>query len=729
MKKIFYQIILCLSLSPCVFSGFPNLPKPITSFGAVKVGNFLYVYSGHTGNAHVYSKNNHSDKFVRINLKNPKKWKGLPFNQPMQGFGMAAYKGKIYFSGGSQATNKDGEKSNLSSLDDVSVFDPRKNNWEKLTSLPKPRSSHEMVEHDGKLYVIGGWNMKDGQGVEWHDHGLVADLKQMPLKWENLPKSDWAVRANSAAIVNGNLYAVGGLAKSGGTTDAVNRLNLQTLEWSEMPKLPSSNMIKGFGSTAINLNGQLVVGAFSYHPKVYVEANSTWVQSKSKMKEKRFFHRMIQVDETDVLFVGGANWEEHLDSCEILSLAKLEKVKLKPPVVKHESPKEKTSWKGFRGNGNSYSESKELPLQWSDDKNILWRSEISGYGQSTAVIYGDSIFSTSTIGEQSEELIISCHSLNNGSLTWEKRFPAPVKIKRSQYVSQAAPSPVVDNDYVYCFFESGLLITLNHEGELKWKRTLTEEYGPFKGNHGVGSSLFQSENGLGLLIDHSGPSYLLRIEKETGKNSWKIDRAERVSWSTPTLAVKEDSELLFISSNGVVECVDFVNGETLWKEDGLEGNTVASPAFNENLVVVGSSKPGNTMALKQEINEGNKSQVEWVAEDASCSFGSPLVTEKFVYLVNRAGVATCHEIKNGKKLWDLRLPGSCWASPLHSPGRVYFFTKDGVTVVIKDDGSKKIICQNKVSIEGRLYGVAAVNRFFVVRTGSELICIKNNKDN
>jgi outer membrane protein assembly factor BamB len=288
---------------------------------------------------------------------------------------------------------------------------------------------------------------------------------------------------------------------------------------------------------------------------------------------------------------------------------------------------------------------------------------------------------------------------------------------------------VVDNDCIYCFFESGLLITLDHEGELKWKRILTEEYGPFEGNHGVGSSLFQSESGLGLLIDHSGPSYLLRIEKETGKNSWKVDRTERVSWSTPTLVVKEDSELLFISSNGMVECVDFVNGETLWEEDGLEGNTVASPAFNENLVVVGSSKPGNTMALKQQINEANNSQIEWVAEDATCSFGSPHITEKFVYLVNRAGVATCHEIKNGKKLWDLRLPGSCWASPLHSPGRVYFFTKDGVTVVIKDDGSKKIICQNKVSIEGRLYGVAAVNRFFVVRTGSELICIKNNEDN
>ena len=710
-------------------TNFPNLPYPVTSFGAVKVKNFVYVYSGHKGDAHVYSKDNHSDKFVRINLKTPKKWKELPFNKPMQGFGMAAYKGNIYFSGGSQATNNHGEKSNLSSLDEVSVFDPRNNNWKKLTSLPKPRSSHEMVVHDGKLYVIGGWNMKDGQGVEWHNHGLVADLKIKPLKWEKLPKTDWAVRANSAAISNGNLYAVGGLAKNGGTTDAVRKLNLQTLKWSDLPKLPSSNMIKGFGSAAINLNGQLVVGAFSYNPKVFVEANSTWVQSKAKMKEKRFFHRMIQIDKKNVLFIGGANWEEHLDSCEILNFSKLEKVKSKPIVVKNESPQKKTSWKGFRGNGNSYSESMELPLQWSDNKNILWRSKISGYGQSTSVIYDDSIFTTSTIGEQSEELIISCHSLQEGNLKWEKRFAAPVKIKRSQYVSQAAPSPVVDKNHIYCFFESGLLLALDHAGDLKWKRALTKEYGPFEGNHGVGSSLFQSKSGLGLLIEHAGPSYLLKLDKDTGRNAWKIDRTERVSWSTPTLAVKENGELLFISSNGVVECIDFLNGKTLWKEDGLEGNTVASPAFNENLVIVGSSKPGNTMAFKQEITEGNQSQVEWIAEDATCSFGSPLVTEKFVYLVNRAGVATCHEIKNGKKLWDLRLPGSCWASPLHSPGRVYFFTKDGETVVIKDDGTKKLLGENKVSIEGRIYGVAAVKKFFVVRTGSELICISNQKNN
>ena len=91
------------------------------------------------------------------------------------------------------------------------------------------------------------------------------------------------------------------MAKNGGTTDAVRKLNLHTLEWSDLPKLPSSNMIKGFGSAAINLNGQLVVGAFSYNPKVFVEANSTWVQSKAKMKEKRFLTSNV---DQKIFFVG-----------------------------------------------------------------------------------------------------------------------------------------------------------------------------------------------------------------------------------------------------------------------------------------------------------------------------------------------------------------------------------------------------------------------------------------
>jgi hypothetical protein len=52
-----------------------------------------------------------------------------------------------------------------------------------------------------------------------------------------------------------------------------------------------------------------------------------------------------------------------------------------------------------------------------------------------------------------------------------------------------------------------------------------------------------------------------------------------------------------------------------------------------------------------------------------------------------------------------------------------FFTKEGETIVLKDDGSKEILAQNKLSIEGRVYGYAVADSKFVLRTGSELICL------
>jgi hypothetical protein len=129
------------------------------------------------------------------------------------------------------------------------------------------------------------------------------------------------------------------------------------------------------------------------------------------------------------------------------------------------------------------------------------------------------------------------------------------------------------------------------------------------------------------------------------------------------------------------------------------------------------------MALSRKGEGDGSAKVVWVAEDASSSFGSPLVAGSWLYLVNRAGVATCHDLKDGSKKWNLRLPASCWASPLSSSGRIYFFTKDGVTVVLKGDGTNEALAQNKLSIEGTVYGVASVDEAFVLRTGSELICV------
>lgn len=718
MNIRYFYIFLFFQFEHALLFGFESLPNAITSFGAVKIENYVYVYGGHTGGAHIYSRDNHSDKFIRIDLNRLGSWEELPINKPMQGFGMTVCDGKIYFSGGSQATNSKEEKSNLSSLDDFYVFDPIDNNWSELPSLPSPRSSHQMVHDNGILYVIGGWNMQEGKGVDWHHNGVYMDLNKTPLVWEKLPETKWSVRANSATIVNDKLFVVGGLDKNG-TSNAVRGLDLNSFEWKQFPDLPSSNMMKGFGSVACNLDGNLVVGSFSYYPKIFVEANSTWLSSKSKILDKRFFHRMLPLDKEKILLLGGANWENHLNSCEIIDLSH----DLKKIRKDHIHNRTLHSWKGFRGNGNSSAFSKNLPLTWSNEKNIKWRSKIDGYGQSTPVIIENMVFSTCTIGDESEKLVVNCHSLESGKILWNRTISSPYNIKRSQYVSQAAPSPIVDNNNIYCFFECGYLAAFGHNGNKKWERNITKEYGAFEGNHGVGSSLFQSGNSIGLLIDHAGPSYLLKINKRTGRNIWKIDRPKCVSWTTPTVFKTNSSVKLLISSNGVVQCINFKTGEVIWSWNEIEGNTVASPSFNKNVVVVGSSKPDNTIALSIVENEKDK-RLKWVAEDAVSSFASPLLTEKFLYVVNRAGVVTCHDINNGKKMWNLRLPGSCWASPISNADNIYFFTKDGDTVVIKNNGSNKIISQNSLLIHGRVYGVAAVQNNFILRTGNELICVR-----
>ena len=97
--------------------------------------------------------------------------------------------------------------------------------------------------------------------------------------------------------------------------------------------------------------------------------------------------------------------------------------------------------------------------------------------------------------------------------------------------------------------------------------------------------------------------------------------------------------------------------------------------------------------------------------------------EGHVYFVSRAGILSCLDLKTGEQKWDRRLGASCWASPLAAAGKIYFFDKAGKTLVIKSGGSQTVVAQNDLSVEGTVYGVAALEEVFVLRTGTQLICI------
>ena len=120
-------------------------------------------------------------------------------------------------------------------------------------------------------------------------------------------------------------------------------------------------------------------------------------------------------------------------------------------------------------------------------KNVAWRIQAEGYGQSSPVIWKDFVYITSSKGDMKETLVVSNIRLSTGEVLWKKEFASSMKHKRSRMVAQSAPTPAVDEKAVYAFFESGDLVALDHQGTKLWQRNLTKEYGAFKGNHGVGS--------------------------------------------------------------------------------------------------------------------------------------------------------------------------------------------------------------------------------------------------
>ena len=384
-------------------------------------------------------------------------------------------------------------------------------------------------------------------------------------------------------------------------------------------------------------------------------------------------------------------------------------------------------WGQFLANGSRSLDGRErLPTEWSDGHNVAWRAAVPGYGQSSPVVVRDRAFVTSVDGAQKESLLVTSIDLALGEPLWTQRFDSTQRIEESDMVSTAAPTPAVHGDTVITFFETGNLLAISLEGERRWERRLTEEYGEFRGRHGIGSSLRVCRAGVLALVAHDGPSYLICIDPEDGRTVWKTDRPEGVSWSTPTTVEHGDREIVLVSAGRALEAYATEDGSLLWVLDGLDGAFIASPTPMSGGAIIGSSMKGKTAAVRFGSKAGSLPQVVWHAQEASSYFSSPLVHRDRVYMTSKAGVAFCLRAETGESVWHSRLEGQCWASAIGLEDHVYFFGVDGVTDVVQAGDEFVQIASNRLSVGGRLYGVALADRGLLLRYARELVLVADS---
>jgi hypothetical protein len=293
------------------------LPEPVSSFGAAVADGWLYVYGGHIGGEHQHSAANLSQHFRRIKLNGDAAWEDLAMQTPLQGLALVAHEGKIYRVGGLNARNATKEDDeDLHSTADFTVFDPATGKWQSLAPLPVPRSSHNAVVIEGKLYVVGGWHLHGQSPGDWQPDALVYDFNQPAAGWQPLPAPPFKRRAISAGQWRGKLVVIGGMNENEKISRRVDLFDPLSGMWSEGPKLPGTGMM-AFGTAACDLDGQIFVTGLQGVVYRLNETGSAWEEA-TRMATGRFFHQLVPTSDGRLLAVGGASRKDHLADIEAI---------------------------------------------------------------------------------------------------------------------------------------------------------------------------------------------------------------------------------------------------------------------------------------------------------------------------------------------------------------------------------------------------------------------------
>jgi outer membrane protein assembly factor BamB len=102
---------------------------------------------------------------------------------------------------------------------------------------------------------------------------------------------------------------------------------------------------------------------------------------------------------------------------------------------------------------------------------------------------------------------------------------------------------------------------------------------------------------------------------------------------------------------------------------------------------------------------------------------SPLLMNDLLYMVSGDGLLTCLEAATGGAVWSERLGGNYEASPIFADGRIYFFSVQGKSTVLKSGRTFEVLATNKLDA-GFMASPAVAGKALYLRTKTHLYRIE-----
>lgn len=393
------------------------------------------------------------------------------------------------------------------------------------------------------------------------------------------------------------------------------------------------------------------------------------------------------------------------------------------------------NWPCFRGpTRQGMSQEKNVPIEWSQTSNVVWKSPIPGEGWSSPIVFDDSVFVTAaTDGGASFRLL--CLDRLTGTVLWDKQVLRQKPGHKQKLNSYASSTPVTDGQNIYVLAFDGTLAAVSMQGRVIWSHREFEYYS----EHGLAVSPILYRDLLIVPFDgsSSGPdrklgwqkpwdqAVILALDKNTGKVQWRARRGfSRIAHITPQVLSENSYDQLVSSAGDVVQGFDLKTGERIWTVSSLGEGVVPSVVIGDGLIFTTS---GFGESALRAIRTGGKGDVTgthiaWESTEDVPKVPSMLYVEPFLFLVTESGVAKCLRAATGVVLWRQRLEGRYSASPIWADGRVYFLSEQGKTTVIQAGGEFKVLAENE--LEEKCGASPAVSQKHIfIRSENNLYCI------
>lgn len=365
------------------------------------------------------------------------------------------------------------------------------------------------------------------------------------------------------------------------------------------------------------------------------------------------------------------------------------------------------NWPQWRGPTlNGVSGETNLPVRWSKTEQIAWKLALPAWSGSTPIVWGERIFLNVADGNG---LYLWCVDRTKGVAIWKRQLSDGNTKMRKQNMS--SPSPVTDGRHVWVMTGTGALKAFDLAGKEIWARDIQRDYGRFGLNWGYGSSPLLHEDSLYVQVVHGmntdDPSYLLRIDKATGKTMWRVERPTSArlespdAYTTPALLRYGAVTEVVVTGGDVVTGHDLATGKELWRANGLnpdnDGNyrIVASPVVH-GAIVYAPSRERPMLALKAGgRGDVTKSHVMWSFSNGP-DVPTPVTDGTYLYAVNDRGIMWCLDAKTGREVYgQQRLkPATYSGSPVLADGKIYVTNEDGLTSVVKAGPAFEILAEN-----------------------------------